>query len=159
MIKIPWPLIIILFLAHFLTGSTREISDAIVKVSAPEVLVDAGDGSVIHVKIEVKKGYHIQANKVNDKFLIPTTIKINSDKKIIPGKQLFPRSKKFKIEGTDKFLDVYDGFFEVIIPFKTHSTIQKGMYILESKLHYQACDSRICLSPKIIDFSVRIKVT
>ena len=122
-------------------------------------MVEAGDGSVIVVKIEVKEGYHIQANKVNDKFLIPTTIKINSDKKIIPGKQVFPRSKKFKLEGTDNFLDVYDGIFEISIPFETRKTIQKRGYVLESKFHYQACDSRSCLSPKIIDFSIRVTVT
>ncbi len=155
---IHYQLIVLLILVHSLTGDSASTSNGIVKISAPEFLVPAGKSSVIRVKIEVKKGYHIQANKVNNEFLIPTTLEINTDKKIILGKQVFPRSKKFKLEGTENFLDVYDGIFEISIPFKTQKTIQKRKYELGSKLHYQACDSRTCFFPKIIDFFIHVKV-
>jgi DsbC/DsbD-like thiol-disulfide interchange protein len=90
--------------------------------------------------------------------LIPTTIKIDDDKNITTGRQEFPPAKKFKLEGTDDFLDVYDGVFEIRIPFKTIGKIPKGKYILNAKLHYQACDNKICLFPKSIEFSIPIKV-
>ena len=55
------------------------------------------------MEIEIKKGYHIQANKVNDELLVPTTIEINEDKNITTGRQEFPPSKKFKLEGYMRF--------------------------------------------------------
>jgi Disulphide bond corrector protein DsbC len=153
-----YQLTVLLILVHSLTGDSESTSNEIVKITAPEVMVPAGKSSVIRVKIEVKKGYHIQANKVNNEFLIPTTLEINTDRKIILGKKVFPRSKKFKLEGTDNFLDVYDGIFEISIPFETCKTIQKRDYVLGSKFTYQACDSKSCLFPKIIDFFIHVKV-
>jgi len=66
--------------------------------------------------------------------------------------------KKFKLEGTDNFLDVYDGVFEIRISFKTIEKIPKGEHILGAKLRYQACDNKTCLFPKSIGVSIYIKV-
>ena len=104
------------------------------------------------------KGYHIQANKVNDDLLIPTSLEFTEDKNITIGMQEFPSAKNFKLEGTDNFLDVYDGVFEIRIPFKTIAKIPKGKYILDAKLHYQACNNKTCLFPKSIGFSISIKI-
>lgn len=148
-----------IFLVHFLSANKQITSDdLVVKVTAPEVKVDAGKSAVIHIMIAVKEGYHIQANKVRDEFLIPTTLEINSDKKIITRKAVFPPAKKYKLEGTEEFLKVFDGNFEISIPFKTQKNIERGKYMLHAKLHYQACDSRSCLFPKIIDFNIPLQV-
>ena len=77
-------LLIILFI-YFLPGNRQIAALGIVKINVPEIIVDAGKSSTIHVKVEVKNGYHIQANKVTDEYLIPTTLKINADKNIMPG--------------------------------------------------------------------------
>ena len=151
-----WAIIIVP--VSLLIGNKQLISADILKITVPEIVVYAGKSSVIKMEIEIKKGYHIQANKVNDELLVPTTIEINEDKNITTGRQEFPPSKKFKLEGTDDFLDVYDGAFEIRIPFKTVKKISKGNYILDAKLHYQACDNRTCLFPKTIWFSIPVKI-
>ena len=151
-----WAIIIIP--VYLLAGNKQLTPSDVLKVTVPEVVVSAGESSVIKMKVEIKKGYHIQANKVNDDLLIPTTLKINEDKNITTGRQEFPPAKKFKLEGTDNFLDVYDGAFEIRIPFKTIKKIPKGKYMLNAKLHYQACDNRSCLFPKSIGFSILVIV-
>ena len=150
-----WPFI---FLLHFLSRNEQISADSIVQVAAPEVIAYAGKSAVMHLYIAVKKGYHIQANKVNDKFIIPTTLEINTGDIITTVKQIFPTGKKFKLEGTIDYLHVYDGNFKITIPFKTREKIQKIKYTLDAKLHYQACDNRTCFFPKTIDFSIVIKV-
>jgi hypothetical protein len=130
----------------------------ILTITVPEIVVSAGKRGMIKMEVEIKRGYHIQANKVKDGLLIPTTIKIDEDKNIRTGKQDFPPAKKFKLEGTDDFLDVFDGVFEIRIPFKTIKKVPRGQYILNAKLHYQACDNKTCLFPKSIAFSFTIKV-
>jgi DsbC/DsbD-like thiol-disulfide interchange protein len=150
--------LLIILLIQALMGS-REITSAdIVKINVQEVVVYAGKNSVIHVWVEVNKGYHIQANKVNDELLVPTTLKIDDDKNITTGNPKFPPAKKFKLEGTDIFLDVYDGNFEITISIKPAKQIQKEKYILNAKFQYQACDSRSCLSPKTVEFSIPVEV-
>ena len=116
MIMMNWTIIIVP--VSLLMGNNQLVSADILKITVPDVVVSAGKRSVIKIEIEIKKGYHIQANKVKDGLLIPTTVKIDEDKNITTGRQEFPPAKKFKLEGTDDFLDVYDGVFEIRIPFK-----------------------------------------
>jgi hypothetical protein len=149
---------LVIFLVYLANSNVQSTSEQIVKVNVPNVTVYAGKGSVIILNVEVKEGYHIQANKVNDEFLIPTTVEITTDEKIKPDEQLFPAAKKFKLEGTNDFLDVYDGSFKIRIPFKTQRRILKGKNYMQAKLHYQACDFKTCLFPKTIDFIIPLTI-
>jgi len=156
MIMMNWAIIIVPVCLLF--GNKQLVSADILKITVAEVVVHAGKSSVIKMEIEIKEGYHIQANKVKDGLLIPTTVKIDEDKNITTGRQKFPSAKKIKLEGTDDFLDVYDGVFEITIPIKTVAKTPKGEHILDAKFHYQACDNRTCLFPKSIGFSISIKI-
>lgn len=150
-----WPFI---FLLHILPGGQQISTDSIVQVTAPEVIVSSGRKGVIHIYITVKKGYHIQANKVNDEFIIPTTIEINAGDVIATGKPSFPAGRKFRLEETNDYLLVYDGNFRITIPLRAKKKLQKGNYTLDAKLHYQACDNKTCFFPKIIDFSIVVNI-
>ena len=135
---------------------TANNTDEIVKVNTQKVIVRAGLDSVINIAIEIKNGYHIQANKVENQF-IPTTLEIKGDRGIIIKDKVFPPAKKFKLEGTDQYLDVYDGIFEISILFTTKNKIPKGLHHLYGQLNYQACDSMRCLFPRSIEFSLDVE--
>jgi hypothetical protein len=145
------------WLAIFLVSSFAERNtDEIVKVNTQKVIVNAGSDSVIKIAIEIKDGYHIQANEVKDPF-IPTTLEIKGDREIIIKDKVFPPAKKFKLEGTDYYLDVYDGIFEINIFFTTKKEIRKALHHLYGQLNYQACDSVRCLFPKTVEFSLDVE--
>ena len=150
-----WPLI---FLFHFFPFNNQSSADSIIKLTAPEVIVHAGENATINVYVVVKKGFHIQSHEVIDEFIVPTTLEMNTGEIITTGKYSFPPGKKFKLEGTDNYLLVYDGNFKITIPFKASEKIQKGKYPLYAKLRYQACDSRTCFFPKSIDFIISVTV-
>jgi len=147
--------LLIISLAYLLADLT---SPVIVTVNVAESIVYAGIAAMIPISVEVKEGYHIQANKVNDESLIPTTLEVNADKNITINKQEFPPSKKFKLEGTDTFLNVYDGKFLIKLFLNPVAKTQTGKYVLEAKLRYQACDSKSCLFPRVIDFLIPVEV-
>lgn len=130
----------------------------IVKVNSPKVITRQGVESVVNVSVQVKPGFHIQAHEVKDEYLIPTTLEITGTTEIIPGKPVFPSTNKFKLEGTDSFLDVFDGTFQIQTFLTTQKTIQKGNYTLNGKLKYQACDSVRCLFPRTVEFVVNVDV-
>jgi hypothetical protein len=145
-------------LAIFLiSGLTLSHADEIVKASAQKMIVSPGDDSVINIVVEVKDGYHIQANKVINEF-IPTALEIKGDHEIILKNQVFPQAKKFKLEGTEEYLDVYDGRFEINIFFRTQKEIKKGIHQLKGILSYQACNSIRCLFPRSTEFAIEIEV-
>jgi len=150
-------LLLVIFFA--VVGSlNRGISEPIVKISVPDATGYAGKSSRIILDVEVKEGYHIQANKVKDEFLVPTTVDVATDKNIELGKPSFPVTKEFKLEGTNDFLDVYDGNFQITIPFKTQRGVKKGKYNLQARLRYQACDFKSCLFPKTIEFIIPLTI-
>jgi len=150
---------VMIIVPFFLLPGKKELQSAdIVKITVPEIVVHAGESSVIKIKIEIKKGYHIQANKVNDEYLVPTILAISDYKTIKPGIPQYPRSKKIQLEDTDIFLDIYDGVFEIKIPVTVAKEIPKGKHRIKGTLQYQACDNKICLFPKTIAFSFTIKV-
>ena len=151
-------LAIIIVPLFLLMGNEELASVDIVKIKVPKIVVGAGKSVVIKIEIEIKEGYHIQANKVNNDFLIPTILEINEYKNIIIGIQQFPSPKKIKLEGTDIFLDVYDGVSEIRIPITVAKEIPKGKHKLKANLQYQACDNKTCLFPKNITFSFTLKV-
>lgn len=150
--------LLILSFAHLLAGNRQLTSPAVVTVTVTESIVYDGISTIIPIWVEVKKGYHIQANRVNDESLIPTTLEVNDDKNITISKQEFPPSKKFKLEGSDTFLNVYDGKFLIKLFLSPVAKTQTGKYVLGAKLRYQACDSRSCLFPRVIDFLIPVEV-
>lgn len=149
-------LLITLFI-YQLTGNAQSTPSAIVTVSVTESIVYVGKSTMVSIWVTVKEGYHIQANKVNDEDLIPTTLEVNSDTRTT-FKQEFPPSKEFKLDGTNTFLQVYDGRFQIKLFLSPEAKTRMGKYILKAKLRYQACDSSSCLFPRVIDFSIPIEV-
>jgi hypothetical protein len=135
-----------------------QVRDEIVKVSVPKLIVKAGRQSVINVTVEVKNGYHIQSYEVKDEFIIPTTLEIDGSEEFIIASQNFPPAKKFMLIGTDEYLEVYDGLFEIRAFFTTQKTLPKDVYHLNGAITYQACDSMRCLFPKTVGFSIDIEV-
>ena len=147
--------LLIISFAYLLADPTPP---AIVTVNVTESIVYVGIGTMIPIWVEVKQGYHIQANTVNDESLIPTTLEVNDDKNIAIIKQEFPPDKKFQLEGTDTFLNVYDGKFLIKLFLNPVAKTQIGKYVLNAKLRYQACDSISCLFPRVIEFSIPVEV-
>jgi hypothetical protein len=131
----------------------------IVTVNVTESIVYVGESTMIGIEVNVKEGYHIQAGKVNDEFLIPTTLEINNHEFVTIDKLEFPISKQFQLEGNESRLQVYDGKFIIKLFLSPVTKIQSGKYLLDARLRYQACDSRSCLFPRVIDFSIPIDVT
>jgi len=138
--------------------SWKTSSDEIVKVSVPKVIIQAGKQSAINVSVDVANGYHIQAHKVKNEFMVPTTLEIKASNWFVLKNQVFPSTKKFKLEGTDEYLEVYDGRFAIQTFLTAQKQTQKGFYTLTGKLKYQACDSMRCLFPRSVDFSIDVEV-
>ena len=145
-------LTVLLFIG-FIAAAQKDI----ITVAVPEVVLSEGANSKIRIMVQVKEGYHIQGNILKDESLIPTTLIIAKSEGLQTGSPVFPRAKKFKLEGSEEPLDVFDGSFEIIVPLQTQG-VKTGTYCLEASLRYQACDARTCFFPKTKRFSIPVKV-
>jgi len=148
----------ILLLIYPLAVSFSPTGDNPVTANSENSIVYVGMNFMIPIHVEVAKGYHIQANKCNDEFLIPTTLEVTVNKYFIVTRQEFPPNKQFKLQGSDSSLNVYDGKFTIKIFLSSLAGLQSGKYIFAARLSYQACDSKTCLSPRFFDFTIPVEV-
>lgn len=150
-------LLIVLF-AVFRSSLLNAQPGDLVMVDIPASHLREGKITKVEISVMVKQGYHIQANDVDDESLIPTSLVVDGGENVVTVRDKFPRSKRFKLEGTDTFLKVYDGKFPVRVYLTPATGSQAGKYHLAGRLQYQACDTRTCLFPRVLEFSIPVEI-
>lgn len=149
-------LLVILILTHSL--AVAQVDNDLVRVTAPLATMQRGGEAVVRLVVDVVDGYHIQAHEVKDEFLIPTTLSLNTGGAFVAAAPVFPATHKFRLEGTDEYLDVFDGKFEIEVHLRASPATKDGLHRVEGELHYQACDSIRCLFPRTAKFVMAIQI-
>lgn len=126
-------------------------------ISGPAIT--AKPGSTIHIplSLQVDEGYHVNSNAPSEDFLIPLRLTWS------PGALQntvvsFPKPQFEKFAFSEKPLSVFKGTFEVGTRFKVSADAKPGPASVTGKLHYQACNDRMCLTPRTLDVSVPIEI-
>ena len=137
----------------FAQGDTNVLS-----VTAPAGLVlKAGTTSEVKLKLALRSGYHVNSNTPSDKYLIPLKLTWN------PGpaevvEVVFPKPEQEKVSFSPNPLSVFTGQFELVTRFKVPPTAAPGPNALIGKLRYQACNDRMCLTPKNLDVAMQVDI-
>ena len=111
------------------------------------------------VKVTINKTWHINSNKPNDDFLIPSKLEIASSEKIKLVKVSYPKGKELKFDFSEKPLSVYES--EVTLPalLKIPAEINPGKYKVVFTLEYQACNNKTCMPPNSVSDTLAILVS
>lgn len=103
---------------------------------------DPDGGARVVAVADVAKGYHVNAHRPNEDFLIPTVLTLTSPGIAFEEPQYpTPVAQRFAFAG-DKPLLVYAGRFEILARPSAAPTEP-----IELRLRYQACDDERCLPP------------
>ena len=121
--------------------------------------VKVGSAASVEIRVAVKRGYHVQANPVENPSLIPITLKIDPAAGVTVGKPVYPTAKRIRLQGDDQDLVVYDNTFTIALPIKLSRDLAPGDTVkLNGSLRYQACDDRHCLFPVTVPLTVVVNV-
>jgi len=128
----------------------------VLTVGAPEK-VTAKIGAAVQVKLplELRVGYHCNSNKPSDEYLVPLKLTwaagpLENPEVTYPA----PQMEKYSFSPTP--LSVYTGNFNLMTKFTVSASAMPGPVLITGKLKYQACNDRMCLTPKTIDVSIPI---
>lgn len=111
----------------------------------------------IALRISIGEKYHINSYKVEDPTLIKTTVTGNSDKfKLL--NTYFPKDKKLKFEFSENEINVYENEITVGLTFLPVSKLEDGSYEIPLKFNFQACDDKVCYSPKTLSEIITVKI-
>jgi len=116
------------------------------------------DTILVAAKVKIKEKYHFNSYEVSDPDLIKTTVSSTSDKFIIE-KVYFPKDELLKFEFSATQLRVYEGEIVIGILLKAKSALADGNYSVPIQINYQACDDKVCYSPKSYKDSISVSIT
>lgn len=111
----------------------------------------------VNIKASVQEGYHINANKIADEDLIPTSLNVKEgDIKLV--KVNWPAAKNYKFSFSETELQVFEGSFNIGLNLKAKKDLKPGKYDVSGTVHYQACNDRACFAPKDAEFTVSLSI-
>ena len=135
----------------FISPPTTGTETEIVKVSAsvlsgakgsPTRLVD------VEVRLEIAKGWHINANPASQDVLIPTSVSLDPDAAAEIVSVNYPEGKIVHFDFSEESLSVYEGALTIPVMLQRKSDGSgKNDLPLDLEIRYQACNDLICLEP------------
>ena len=130
--------------------------DEVVAVEA-RVLNSPGIGGTaeLEIVISIDDGWHINANKPLDEFLIPTSIYLQADQPLADLTIDYPEAKFEKFAFSEKGMAVYSHQAILSASFTMPRGASDGLR-LNGKLDFQTCNDAICLPPAQKEFHVQI---
>lgn len=108
--------------------------------------------------VNINPEWHINSDKPNDEYLIPTMISIKSENNLQLSEIIYPKSHDIDLAFSEQPVSVFEGetkFFGLVqIPKK----LAIGNYEFEVIFEYQACNDQTCLPPKRVNVPFKFEV-
>jgi hypothetical protein len=120
--------------------------------------VPRGKNFEIAVVIEVHAGYHIQANKVLEEYLIPATVAAELPAGLRLVSTTYPKSLLKKFTFSEKPMAVYEGKATVRIKLEAQPSAALGPVKIPLVLRFQACNDELCLPPAKLSLTAELQV-
>jgi DsbC/DsbD-like thiol-disulfide interchange protein len=110
------------------------------------------------IVLDVPEGYHVNANKVGNKFSIPTTAKIEAPEGVRVGAVSFPRGTVRTLKFSKDPLALYEGRAVLRFDAAFPANFKTGETELRARVRYQACNDEVCYPPVTREITMPIAV-
>ena len=118
--------------------------------------VPAGRDFRVAVLAEIAPGYHINADKPLQDFLIPTELRAQPPAGMRVAGTAYPKPDVKQFAFSDEKMAVYDGTIVLGLRLATGPRMPPGEIILPLELRYQACNDKLCLPPTTLELQVSV---
>lgn len=109
------------------------------------------------IVLSIPGGLHVNSNRPNSEFAIPTTVKLTAVGAKVSAVS-YPRGARKTFSFSDKPISVYDGRatfgFNVNVPASFKGSVVK----VRAVVRYQACTDEVCYPPKSQEITLSAKV-
>lgn len=120
--------------------------------------VPRGSTFDVTVDVGIMQGFHMNAHKPSEDYLIPTTLTAKLPAGLKELETTYPPGVEKKLSFTDKPLLVYTGKFTVTAKFSVEANAPLGKVKLPFTLQYQACNDAVCLPPVRIPVDAMVSI-
>jgi len=120
--------------------------------------VQPGTSFKIAIIVQIDHGFHINAHKPKEEFLIPTILKFEPVEKISLGKIFYPNPEMIKFDFADAPIAVYEKEMIIFSDASLSDDYPSGEITIKGKVSYQACNDQNCFAPSEKEFTITIEV-
>ncbi|MGH9795677.1 MAG: protein-disulfide reductase DsbD domain-containing protein [Candidatus Acidiferrales bacterium] len=142
-------LVVALVLSGSLPAQRLPRADTVVKPAVYSSLEPVPRGRTFELAVvaQIQEGFHVNANKVLEDYLIPTTLtpELPAGIKLLETK--YPDGQQMKFEFSEQPLNVYEGTFAMRLKLEAAKDAPLGALKVPILLRYQACNDVACLPP------------
>lgn len=140
-------IVLLLFLAQ-LTFAQFGVDQQIVSIKLIGGQDKVHPGTLLKVAVlaHVQEGWHINSNKPNDDFLIPSKV-ISVDERFPLAKIVFPEAKDINLGFSDKPVSVFEGEVLIGLLINIDKSLPLDEYKIPVQFKYQACNDQSCMPP------------
>ena len=110
------------------------------------------------VRLQIKSGYHVNANPPSQSYLKATEIEIKAADGISIEFITYPDPLVRTFAFSETPLKVYEGETDLKLRLKADKSAKPGKHNLSAKLRVQACDDKVCYAPGAMDLIVPVNV-
>ncbi len=121
--------------------------------------IHPGESFYFALKCDISDGWHINADVVESEFQIPTEVVFDTIAGISFGEQKFPEVERKKFKFSDDKIPIFSEEITIISSVSLASDFPTGETYVSGKLHYQACNDRMCLPPDDVKWQVGLNIT
>ena len=141
-------------------GGLQAADDAdVVRVGSPkEVQIRAGGETEAEVRLDIKEGYHVNANPPTDKNLIGTALTVAGGEGLTAGAPVYPRAVMKKFEFDERPLAVYEREAVIKFPLRAAPSAARGQQTLPAKVRVQPCNDQACFPPRTIETTIPVTI-
>jgi hypothetical protein len=133
-------------------------STDVVEAKPDELTLAKGESGYAIVRLQIRNGYHINANPPTYPYLKATELELTPANGISVDFVSYPDPLTKKFEFAEEPLKVYEGETIVKAMLKAGPAAETGRHNLSGKLRVQACDDTVCYPPGIMDVSVPVAI-
>ncbi len=132
----------------------------VVKPKAYVSMAPIARGGIFELAVvaEIIPGFHVNANKPNEEYLIPTTVKAELPAGLTLNGTEYPEGKLVKFEFSEKKLSVYEGRALIRLKMQAANDAPLGKTKVSMILRYQACNDSACLPPAKLPVEVEFEI-
>ena len=118
----------------------------------------AGRATTVAVVLDIQDGWHVRGAKPAEKYAIPTTVTVKTERGTTVGEFAFPTRPPLTPGGRPRPIEELHGRVVLRAPVTVPASAAGGGETLEVTVKYQACDAGQCLRPKTLTFGGTLPV-
>lgn len=139
--------------------ATAEAGPVVVDLFASRLHAAPGETFKLTARLTIEKGYHINAHKPLQDYLIPTALGLGENAAAALREASYPQARKLTLKFSKEPLLVYEGVVWIVAQVRIRKDAPSGRVPLKFTVQVQACSDTQCLPPQTVTLKVLVTVS